>query len=136
MEQFVQCVIFLVLWKGFGKKRAKQNMCGNQYTNYCKLSKSEEQKRTNLEAEDYTAAQEDVTVDSHAATSGVLVKLCLLDIGGKWAFFRRIFVIFVGELHLRKKKYISVWKNDLVTEKFHKRTKKHWKMMLLWLNCK
>lgn len=112
-------------------------MCGNQYTNYCKLSKSEEQKRTNLEAEDYTAAQEDVTVDSHAATSGVLVKLCLLDIGGEWAFFRRIFVIFVGELHLRKIKYhISVWKNDLVAEKFHKRTKQHWEMMLLWLNCK
>lgn len=82
MERFVQCVIFLVLWKGFGKNCAKQNMCGNQYANCCKLNKSEEQKRTSLEAEDYTTVQEEVTVDSLAAASGVLVKLCLLDIRG------------------------------------------------------
>lgn len=37
MEWFIQCVIFLVLWKGFGKHRAKQNTRGNQYSNYHKL---------------------------------------------------------------------------------------------------
>lgn len=76
-------------------------MCGNQYANYCKLSKSGQQKRARLEAEDYATVQEEATVDSHAAAS---VKLCLLDIGGKWAFFRKMFVIFVGELYLRKDK--------------------------------
>lgn len=67
MEWFVPCVIFLVLWKGFGKKCAKQNMCSNQYTNYSKLNKSGEQKRTCLETEDFTTAQEKVTGDACTA---------------------------------------------------------------------
>lgn len=77
MEPFIQYVIFLVLWKGFGKNCAKQNTRGNRYSNYHKLNKSGEQKRTSLETEDITTVQEEVTVDSHIAASGVLVELCL-----------------------------------------------------------
>lgn len=65
MEWFVQYVIFLVLWKGFGKNCAKENMCGNQYANYSKLNKPGEQKRTSLEAKDYTTVQEEVTESMH-----------------------------------------------------------------------
>lgn len=65
MEWFVQCVIFLVLWKGFGKNGAKENMCGNQYANYSELNKSGEQKRTSLEGKDYTTVQEEVTECMH-----------------------------------------------------------------------
>lgn len=77
MEWFIQCVIFLVLWKGFGRICAKQNTHGSQYSNYRKLNESGEQKRTSLEAEDISTVQEEVTVDSHTAASGVLLELCL-----------------------------------------------------------
>lgn len=77
MEWFIQCVIFLVLWKGFGKNCAKKNTRGNQNSNYRKLNWSGEQKRTNLEAKDTTTVQEGVTVDSQVAASGVLLELCL-----------------------------------------------------------
>lgn len=112
-------------------------MCGNQYENYCNLKKSEEQKRTSLEAEDYTTVQEEVTVDSHTAASQVLVKLCLLDIGVKWAFFRRIVAIFVGELHPRGD---NIWyfclKERPCDWEISQKKRKHWEMMLLWINCK
>lgn len=42
-------------------------MCSNQYTNYSKLNKSGEQKRTCLETEDFTTAQEKVTGDACTA---------------------------------------------------------------------
>lgn len=77
MEWFIQCVIFLVLWKGFGRICAKQNTRGNQYSNYRKLNESGEQKRTSLEDENISTVQEEVTVDSHTAASGVLLELCL-----------------------------------------------------------
>lgn len=77
MEWFIQCVIFLVLWKGFGRICAKQNTRGTQYSSYRKLNESGEQKRTSLEAEDISTVQEEVTVDSHTAASGVLLELCL-----------------------------------------------------------
>lgn len=70
------CYIFSFMERVW-KNCAKQNTRGNQYSNYRKLNESGVQKRTSLEAEDITTIQEEVTVDSHIAASGVLLELCL-----------------------------------------------------------